>query len=195
MRHDSGTGSGMGQAYSLQEAADKVGVSKSTIHRLTKRKKNPLSKNLDGKIEPSELARIYPDAFSGRTDGTSRETSRETSRGTTRHGSGTVENDTENAILQVKLDAAEKLAAEREAELHHRDVTIGHLRSELDEEKRERREAQTKLTALLSDMRPAAPEKPVEARRVRPVYLVVLAVVLAAVAASVAVLYLQGGSV
>ena len=70
-------------------------------------------------------------------------------------------------------------------------MTIGHLRGELDEEKRERREAQTKLTALLSDMRPAAPEKPVEARRVHPGYWA-LAVVLAAVAASMAVLYVPG---
>ena len=175
MRHGSGTGSEMGQAYSLQEAADKVGVSKSTIHRLTKRRKNPLSKNEAGKIEASELARIYPAAFSGGTGGTSHETS----RGTMRHGSGTVENGPENAILQVKLDAAEKLAAEREQELHHRDVTITDLRERLDKSEQKRDEAQTKLTALLSDMRPTAPEKPVGRHRAHWGYWATLALVLA----------------
>ena len=169
----------MGQSYSLQEAADKVGVSKSTIHRLTKRRENPLSKNEDGKIDASELARIYPAAFSGGTAGTSHETS----RGAMRDGGGTAEKRPESAILQVKLDAAEKLAAEREQELHHRDVTIADLRARLDKSEQKRDEAQTKLTALLSDMRPTASEKPVERPLVRSGYWLALAVALGVVAA------------
>ena len=96
-----------------------------------------------------------------------------------RHDSGTVENGTENAILQVKLDAAEKLAAEREQELHHRDVTITDLRERLDKSEQKRDEAQTKLTALLSDMRPTAPEKPVERHGAHWGYWAALTLVLA----------------
>ena len=178
----------MSVAYSLQEAADKVGVSKSTIHRATKRKKNPLSKNEDGRIEPSELSRLYPEAFSGGTGGTSHETF----HGTMRNGGVERENSSENAVLHVKLEAAEKLAAERERALHHRDATITDLRSRLDQSEQKRDEAQTQLTALLTDQREKASQEAIQRPLVRQGYVWALLVALAAVAAVLGYLWLNG---
>jgi DNA-binding Lrp family transcriptional regulator len=47
-------------AYSIREAAEAAGVSKSTIQR--RLKEGDISRNADGKIDPSELARVYPDS-------------------------------------------------------------------------------------------------------------------------------------
>ena len=176
--------------WSANEAAKNAGISKTTLLRHIENGRLSAGRNEKGhwEIDPSEVARAYGGGPDGPDHGPVHGAPR-----TGPCGPGGPPNvPPEINVLQIKLDAAEKLAAEREAELHHRDVTIGHLRGELDEEKRERREAQTKLTALLSDMRPAAPEKPVEARRVRPGYWVALAVILTAVAAYMAVLYVPG---
>jgi len=169
---------------SPNDAAKRVGKSKTTILRAIRSGKLSANKNEVGgySIDPSELARVY--------GGGSRDPGHDPEHGAPRPGSnvpgGAVNDPPEISVLQVKLDAAEKLAAEREQELHHRDVTIDHLRGELESEKQERREAQTKLTALLSDMRPTAPERPVERRGAHWGYVVALAVVLASVGALVA---------
>lgn len=128
--------------YSLQQAADAAGVSKSTIHRATKSGK--LSKKPSGKIDASELARLYPESVKSGTD----ETSRGTSHGTARDGHGTADETIENRLLQVKLDATEKMVDER-------GQTIERLTTQLSESEEERRAAQTKLMALLTDKRPA----------------------------------------
>jgi hypothetical protein len=128
--------------YSLQQAADAAGVGKSTIYRACKSGK--LSKNESGKIDASELARVYPDTVKGGTTGPDREPF----NGTERHGHGTANETAEIKVLEVKLNAAETLAEDREK-------TIDHLRSELEGEKQERRQVQSKLTAILTDQRPA----------------------------------------
>ena len=159
-------------ALSPNDAAKQVGKSKTTILRAIRSGKLSANKSEDGSysIDPSELARVY--------GGGSRDPGHVPEHGAPRPGSnvpgGAANDPPEISVLQVKLDAAEKLASEREQELHHRDVTIDHLRGELESEKQERREAQTKLTALLSDMRPTASEKPVERRGVHWGYFAAL---------------------
>ena len=101
--------------YSIREAAEAAGVSKSTIQRRIKA--GDLSKNGNGKVDPSELARIYPDSV-GVSHGYSREHSQTVPVGQREHSSGTPEKGIKTEVLQVKLDAAEKLAAERESELY-----------------------------------------------------------------------------
>ena len=172
-----------GMAYSIREAAEAAGVSKSTIQRLTK-KNGGLSKNEEGKIELSELSRFYPDVVKSGTNEVSREPSHDLSHGTKRDSAGTAEKSSESMVLQIKLEAVQKLADEREQELHHRDVTISDLRERLDKSEQKRDEAQTKLTALLTDMRPTAPEKPIERPSVHPAYWVALVAVIAALGAA-----------
>lgn len=140
--------------YSIREAAEAAGVSKSTIQRRIK--SGDMSKNANGKIDPSELARIYPDSVAYSSEH-SHEHGQTVPLGQREHSSGTPENDAEISVLRVKLQAAEQLVEDR-------GKTIDHLRDELAEEKRERRETQTKLTALLTDQRettPAPSKKPV----------------------------------
>lgn len=173
-------------ALSPNDAAKQVGKSKTTILRAIRSGKLSANKNEDGSysIDPSELARVY--------GGGSRDPGHDPEHGAPRPGSdvpGGAPNDPpEISVLQVKLDAAEKLASEREQELHHRDVTITDLRERLDKSEHKRDEAQTKLTALLSDMRPTVSEKPVERRGVHWGYFAALALVLVSMGALVAYL-------
>jgi hypothetical protein len=142
-------------AYSIREAAEAAGVSKSTIQR--RLKSGDLSKGSDGKIDPSELARIYPASAYYSQDEHGHEHSQTVPMGQGEHSQmntgGTPELLTENAVLQVKLDVVQQIADDREK-------TIDHLRTELDTANTERREAQTKFTALLTDQRETEPAQP-----------------------------------
>ena len=172
-----GTEGGTAMEYTLKQAADAAGVSKSTIHRATK--DGRLSKNAAGKIDASELARLYPESAKGGTGGTSRETS----RGTVRDDHGTANETPENSLLAVKLEAAERLAEERERELHHRDVTISDLRHRLDKSEQKRDEVQTKLTALLTDQRKTPSQETTQRRGAHWGYWLALGLVAASVGA------------
>ena len=141
----------MALEYSYQQAADAAGVSKSKIARQVKA--GEISKNANGKIDPSELARLYPNSIKGDTSDTDQK--RVAERAMTR--GDTADDTTENKVLQVELDAARQLAEERERELHHRDVTIGDLRDRLDRSERKRDEVTNQLTALLTDQRETTP--------------------------------------
>ena len=132
-------------AYSIREAAEAAGVSKSTIQR--RLKVSEISRNGDGKIDPSELARVYPDSVK-----VSHDHGQSTVIGTKRDTQITGDEHTEISILKAELEAVTKLAEERDRELGHRDETIRDLRDRLDKEGEERR----KLTAMLTDQR----EKP-----------------------------------
>lgn len=162
------------------EAAKSVGKSKTTILRHIDKGKLSAARDDNGnwKIDPSELARVY----GGGTGGAERVPAHGAPRSGTSGPVGPQNVPPEINVLEVKLEAAEKLAAERETELHHRDVTIGHLRDELADEKRERRETQTKLTALLTHQRESKPEpqpttKPATPARINnyPLWVLVLA--------------------
>lgn len=120
-----------------KEAALRVGKSKATIIRHIKNGKLSASRDDSGNyhIDPSELVRAYA--------GEAGEPSRKSAHETTRDGGETAKNDGDMTVLQVKLDAAEKLADERAK-------TIDDLRSRLDIEGEERR----RLTAMLTDQRP-----------------------------------------
>jgi len=141
----------MALEYSYQQAADAAGVSKSKIARQVKA--GEISKNANGKIDPSELARVYPSSIKGDTDGADQKRVAER----TMARSDTANDTIEIRVLQVELDAEKKLSAERERELHHREVTIGDLRDRLDKSERKRDEVTSQLTALLTDQREAAP--------------------------------------
>lgn len=135
-----------GLDYSIREAAEAAGVSKSTIQR--RLKAGDMSKNDAGRIDPSELARIYPNSVK-----VSREHSQGVPAGTVRDTPGTPEKAPETTILRVQLEAVQQLAEERSK-------TIEDLRSRLDTSEVRRAEAeeakdaaQTTLTALLTDQR------------------------------------------
>ena len=132
-------------AYSIREAAEAAGVSKSTIQR--RLKEGDISRGADGKIDPSELARVYPDSIK-----VSYDHGQNTVNGTVRDTQNTADEHTEISILKAELEATRKLAEERDRELVHRDETIRDLRDRLDKEGEERRQ----LTAMLTDQR----EKP-----------------------------------
>jgi predicted RNase H-like nuclease (RuvC/YqgF family) len=129
-------------AYSIREAAEAAGVSKSTIQR--RLKEGDISRNADGKIDPSELARVYPDSVKVSLDH-----GQNTVSGTLRDTQNTGDEHTEISILKAELEAARKLAEERDRELGHRDETIRDLRQRLDKEGEERRQ----LTVMLTDQR------------------------------------------
>ena len=129
-------------AYSIREAAEAAGVSKSTIQR--RLKEGDISRNADGKIDPSELARVYPNSVK-----VSRDHGQNIAIGTERDTQNTGDEHTEISILKAELEAARKLAEERDRELGHRDETIRDLRDRLDKEGEERRQ----LTAMLTDQR------------------------------------------
>ena len=122
------------------EAAKLARVSRATIHRA--RSEGRLSGDKDERghftFDPSEVMRVFP-----RQSEIVASISHDAPRDSVNEADDTPKNATENAVLQVKLDAAEKLADERAK-------TIDDLRSRLDIEGEERR----KLTAMLTDQRP-----------------------------------------
>lgn len=153
--HGGETGGKMAKDYSYQQAADAAGVSKSKIARQVK--SGVLSKNDAGRIDPSELARVYPDSIKGDTAGTTRDTVQERSMAR----SDTAPDTGEARVLSVQV---EQMQAQLDLLLSERNDLRSRLdRSEemraLADEKRD--EAQTKLTALLTDQRTdKEPEQP-----------------------------------
>lgn len=157
--------------YSIREAAEAAGVSKSTIQRLAK--KGELSKNPNNKIDASELARLYPDSVKASGD-----YSQTVPLGQSEHSHTDANEHTKISVLQVKLEAAEQTVSDRDKELAHRDRTIEDLRTRLDKSEEKRDEAQTQLTALLTDQRRTAPETPQKAPLAHRGYLTALILVL-----------------
>ena len=131
-----------------KEAAIRVGKSKATILRHIKDGKLSASRDdsRNYKIDPSELVRVY----GGDAGKPPYEAAYEAPRGDSNEAGEPPRKDTETAVLQAKLDAANKTIEDRGQELHNRDQTIDDLRLRLDTEGEERR----KLTAMLTDQRP-----------------------------------------
>ena len=170
-------------AYSIREAAELAEVSKSTIQRLLK-KPGGLSKNADGKIEGSELARLYPNVVQKLGDPEKVNTPehsqsvpvghREHSQMNTPEHSVGHQLAIENAGLKAELEVTKQLAQDRQA-------AIEDLRTRLDTSEQERRAAQEKVTALLTDQR-ERPEPAPPLPRTRPVFWWLLGGAAAAIA-------------
>ena len=131
-------------AYTLTQAAEATGKSKSTIFRAIQSGK--LSATRDELtqgwlIEPAELHRLYPQADHGTANATP----------VTHHAMPH-----EMAALRREIEIRDELLAkeqrEREAERRNAEETIDDLRRRLDAEGEERR----KLTAILTDQRAQA---------------------------------------
>lgn len=135
-RDSAGQGAGKVK-LTIREAAQAVGVGKSTIHRMVKDGRLSASKGEDGvfKIDPAELGRVF-----GRVPW-------EGSRDGVRDDAGHDRDGLSHDVLVERLAAAER-ALEREREVS-RD-----LARRLDEEAQERR----RLTALL--VHQAEPARP-----------------------------------
>lgn len=133
---------------SPNDAAKRVGKSKSTILRDIRKGKLSAARGDDKsyQIDPSELARVY----GGDAPDAEQDPRHDAPRSTRGAPSDPPESDPNVVVLQVKLDASEKIAA-----VHER--TIGDLRDRLDKSEQERSEAQTKLTAILTDQRLITP--------------------------------------
>jgi len=136
--------------YSIREAAAAAGVSKSTIQR--RLRNGELSKNEAGRVDASELARLYPESVK-----VSHGHSQSVFSGTVWDTRLTPPQKAETSALRQQLEAARQLAEERSR-------TIEDLRARLDTSEARRAEAeaakdtaQTKLTALLTDQRLASP--------------------------------------
>ena len=127
--------------YSMAEAAEAVGKSKSTILRAVKSGKLSATKNVHDQYEivPAELHRVYPVA--SRDAGMHRSTI--ASRTTQKVAGEAAEMALKLAMAEKERDAAQSLADERSK-------TIDDLRDRLDKESEERR----KMTAMLTDQRP-----------------------------------------
>lgn len=127
-----------------KEAAKHIGKSKATVLRHIGDGKLSASKNGSGnyQIDPSELIRVYGSDPHAPPHKVAHDAGR---------GSANEAPDRASDIkaLRVELEAAEKLALEREKELSHRDRTIDDLRDRLTKEGEERRQ----LTAMLTDQR------------------------------------------
>lgn len=157
---------------SPNEAAKRVGKSKSTILRDIRKGKLSAARGDDRsyQIDLSELARVYggdaPDAL--------QDARHDAPRSTRGAPSDPPESGAILAVMQVKLDASEKITAVYER-------TIDDLRDRLDKSEQERTEAQTKLTAILTDQRPIT--SPPAEKPARPNYalLALVGVLLAGV--------------
>ena len=150
--------------YSLQQAADATGKSKSTIQRAIKAGK--VSANLDPhgnyQIDPAELHRVYPPEVL-------RDTLQEDERDDTQQANSFVETEVLRVELQQAREQLATLNLERDRERRQAEDVVADLRRRLDVEGEERR----KLTAILTDQRtkepdpppdpaPLSPQKPVE---------------------------------
>jgi AraC-like DNA-binding protein len=133
--------------HSARQLAIVLGVQPSTITRDIKKGRLAANKNEKGEyeIDASEIVRAYPDRVKVDDAGN-------IAAKAVMHDDATPDATEAKAVLQARLDAAERL-------LHDREQTIDDLRHRLDAEAEERR----KLTALLTDQsrKPAAePEAP-----------------------------------
>lgn len=120
-------------AYTLGQAAQATGKSKTTIKRALEKGRISGKKNDSGEwqIEPVELHRIYPAKEQDTVPGNSKEAT------------------SDNRELQARLEAAEQRIADKEE-------VIDDLRCRLDQSEDKRRRKDQQLTALLTDQR----EKP-----------------------------------
>jgi excisionase family DNA binding protein len=116
-------------AYSLGQAAEAAGVSKTTLRRAIRSGRLSATRRDDGsyEVEPVELHRAFPSPGDGAAP-------------VARHGA---DNDTGGLRVEVEM-LRERLA--------EKDDVIRDLRTRLDAEAEERR----RLTLLLTDQRPGA---------------------------------------
>ena len=126
-----------------KEVAKHIKKSKATVIRYIDQGKISATRDANGnyQIDPAELARF----MSVEPFKTAQDTTNETTQDTQIDTGET----SEISILKAELEAARKLAEERDRELGHRDETIRDLRDRLDKEGEERRQ----LTAMLTDQR------------------------------------------
>lgn len=128
-------------AYTLGQAAQATGKSKTTIKRALEKGRISGRKSDSGEwqIEPVELHRVYPMQEQGTVS---------------RH---TLEITPENRGLQAKFEAVAQenavLKEQHERERRQLQDTLNDLRRRLDQSEEERRRTQTQLTALLTDQR------------------------------------------
>ena len=134
-------------SYTLKQAADATGKSKSTIFRAIKNHTISGTRDHNGEwlIDPSDLIRIFPLVSKDKPQDAAM-TRSETSN--------------EMMVLRREVEVREQqLVAERTERERERGIlqeTITDLRTRLDLEGEERRKAQTQLTALLTDQRTQA---------------------------------------
>jgi hypothetical protein len=141
--------------HSARQLAIVLGVQPSTITRDIKKGRLAANKNEKGEyeIDASEIVRAYPDRVKVDDAGNIAANAKMHDEANLYATDATEA----KAVLQARLDAAERL-------LHDRERTIDDLRQRLDAEAEERR----KLTALLTDQsrkpapkpEPAAPPQP-----------------------------------
>jgi hypothetical protein len=132
-----------GMNYSLRQAAEASGVSKTKLHRAIKAGTISAVLNESGayEIDPSELHRVFPPKCPedhGGTPGLQR--------------SGTMAGTEVERLFRERLGAVE---ADRERDRREAADQIADLRRRLDAEAEERR----KLTAILTDQRKPEPEQ------------------------------------
>lgn len=144
--------------YSLQQAAEATGKSKSTIQRAIKSGKISAGEDVHGnyQIDPAELYRVYPpkplrnDPFDHERDDTQQANS-----------------SNETTVLRIELQQTRELLntinSERERERQQAADVIDDLRRRLDAETEARRiegEERRKLTAILTDQRTQEQQQP-----------------------------------
>jgi hypothetical protein len=140
--------------YTLQQAADATGKSKSTIQRAIKNGKISAGEDVHGnyQIDPAELHRVYPPK-------PLRNEVQEDERDDAQQANSAVE----TVVLRVELQQTREMLAalnvERERERQQAAAVIDDLRQRLDAEAEARRlegEERRKLTAVLTDQRERA---------------------------------------
>ena len=126
-----------------KEVAKHIKKSKATVIRYIDQGKISATRDAGGnyQIDPAELARFMSVEPVKMAQDAPNETIQDT-----RNDTGETY---EISVLKAELEAARKLAEERDRELGHRDETIRDLRDRLDREGEERRQ----LTAMLTDQR------------------------------------------
>ena len=145
-------------SYTLKQAAEATGKSKSTIFRAIKNHTISGTRDHNGEwlIDPAELHRIFPLASSDAPQDVA-----------------VTRDETPNEIMMLRFEVKakeEQLATEKVERERERGVfreTITDLRTRLDQEGEERRKAHIQLTALLTDQRTQA-EKATTAPPVMP---------------------------
>ena len=141
--------------HSARQLAIVLGVQPSTITRDIKKGRISANKNEKGEyeIDVSEIVRAYPDRVKFDDAGNIAAKAGMHDEATPKATEAT-EAKAAKAVLQARLDAAERLLDDRER-------TIDDLRHRLDTEGEERR----KLTALLTDQREKPTAEPKHARK------------------------------
>lgn len=141
--------------HSARQLAIVLGVQPSTITRDIKKGRLAANKNEKGEyeIDASEIVRVYPDRVKVDDAGNIAAKAKMHDEATP-DATDATDATVAKAVIQARLDAAERL-------LHDREQTIGDLRQRLDAEAEERR----KLTALLTDKREKPAPEPEQARK------------------------------